>query len=387
MKKTKHPGIYERYGAYTVYVEIGRDPQTGKRKQISKGGFNTIKDAKLYRNTVQSEVENKTHVNEKKITFEEFSKMWMENYAKSVKVSTVRVRNHELNNLYKYFAQIPMRDITKLKYQKALNKMSETLSHRTVAGIHITAGMVFKKAIEWEVMKNNPAEFAKVANEIKTVDDLEDQEIKFLEKEELGKLLSTAKELGLEHDYLMFSLLAFSGMRVGEMLALKWSDIDFKSNTISIKKTLYNPTNNLEKYELLTPKTKASIRTISIDQSIIDLLRRHKKYQNEQILANGYKSKDFIIMKKEGYPELQKTVNSRMQRLMKGAGINKQLTPHSLRHTHASLLIEAKAGLNEIKERLGHGDINTTSNIYTHITKNVEEKTSQQFAKLMKGLL
>jgi integrase len=396
LKKTKESGVYSRGNTYTVVLDIGRDPSTGRRKQHTKGGFKTQKEAKVYKNSVLSDVSNDTYVNEKNTTFQDFAEQWLKTYEKQVKTSTVRVRKHELGRLYQYFAKIPLKNITKAKYQKALLEMSEDLSHSTLSGVHITAGMVFKKAIEWDIIKKNPSEFAKIPKKIESVEEVEnkDEKIKFLEKGELAIFLRSANEVGLEHDPLMFTLLAYSGMRVGEMLALKWKDINFKENTISITKTLYNPSNSLTEYQLLTPKTKASKRTIKMDPKVMDMLKKHKAYQNEQILANKSKYNDegFIITRKYGYPEIPKTVLNRMNRLLKAAGIKKNLTPHSLRHTHTSLLIEAGVakdgiGIKEIQQRLGHGDVNTTMNIYAHMTKNMEEKASQKFSELMKDLL
>ena len=82
-----------------------------------------------------------------------------------------------------------------------------------------------------------------------------------------------------------------------------------------------------------------------------------------------------------------KLVTTRLQRLLSKSDITKHITPHGFRHTHTSLLIEAGVGVKEIQQRLGHTDINTTMNIYAHMTKKMEEKASQQFSKLMKDPL
>ena len=82
-----------------------------------------------------------------------------------------------------------------------------------------------------------------------------------------------------------------------------------------------------------------------------------------------------------------KQVALHLQRLMKRMDTDKHITAHGFRHTHTSLLIEAGTGVKEIQERLGHSDINTTMNIYAHMTKNIEEKTSHKFSQLTKGLL
>jgi integrase len=101
-----------------------------------------------------------------------------------------------------------------------------------------------------------------------------------------------------------------------------------------------------------------------------------------------YQDNAFIFARDDGHPQLRKIVDTRLKRLLKKAGIEKNVTPHTFRYTHTSLLIEAGVGFKEeIQQRLGHRDINTTMNIYAHMTANMEEKASQQFSKLMKDLL
>ncbi|WP_051633584.1 site-specific integrase [Bacillus sp. UNC41MFS5] len=190
-------------------------------------------------------------------------------------------------------------------------------------------------------------------------------------------------------DTLVFSVLTYTGLRIGELLALKWTDFNEKQGTIRITKTIYNPTKHIEKYQLLTPKTKGSACTIRIDDILVSMLKKHKAKQNDIKLKNRlvYKDNGFIFSREDGYPQLRKLVENRLKRLLKKAGIEKNITPHSFRHTHTSLLIEAGVGIKEIQQRLGHTDINTTMNIYAHMTANMEEKASQQFSKLMEGLL
>lgn len=146
----------------------------------------------------------------------------------------------------------------------------------------------------------------------------------------------------------------------------------------TVTKTLYNPTNHFEKYQLLTPKTKGSVRTIKIDEMLISMLKKHKLKQNEIKFKNRpiYQDNEFIFARDDGHPQLRKVVETRLKRLLKKAEIEKNITPHSFRHTHTSLLIEAGVGIKEIQQRLGHTDINTTMNIYAHMTANMEEKAS-----------
>ncbi len=198
--------------------------------------------------------------------------------------------------------------------------------------------------------------------------------------------LSVAKEHGLDNDFVLFTLLAYSGCRIGELQALKWSDIDFEEHTIRITKTYYNPNNNKRSYKLTPPKTDSSIRTISIDPTVIKLLQDHETVQDElkQINHEFYIDNNFVFTGNEGYPMVYRTIANRMIRLMAMTGIKKHITPHSFRHTHTSLLIEANVHIKEIQERLGHADIATTMNIYAAMTKDMKKEASTRFSNLMK---
>lgn len=156
-----------------------------------------------------------------------------------------------------------------------------------------------------------------------------------------------------------------------------------------ITKTYYNSNNGQTAYQLLTPKTKKSVRTISLDEDLMTLLKKHRLEQKALKMKQRmiYQDHNFIFAENTGHPRNMKQVMNRLNRLLKHLNIDKHITPHSFRHTHTSLLIEAGAGVKEIQERLGHSDINTTMNIYAHMTKNVEEETSRRFSQLTKGIL
>ena len=183
-------------------------------------------------------------------------------------------------------------------------------------------------------------------------------------------------------------------MRSGEMLALKWSDINFEQNEIRITKTLFNPRENMRMYELETPKTKGSIRTIEMDQKIMDMLKQHKIHQAklrlQMPLDDEYHDEDFVFCRRNGYPFVQGNVNRRMARLLKMTSIKKHLTPHSFRHTHISMLTEAGVNLPTIMKRVGHEDQETTMKIYTHVTEKMEkdalQKMNSEFGSLLENL-
>lgn len=342
---------------WAFVVDIGIDPITGKRKQKSKSGFMTQQEAEAAANTLIYELNQGTYVEETDKTFSDFTKEWLPIYcdSKDVKPGTIRVRLHEIGRLLPYFSQLKLKDITRKMYQDALNDLKDQgLSDSTREGINRTGRMIFRKALEQEIIKKDPTEFAYVKKDKKTIEQLEEEEIpNYLEKEELALFLETANQHGLEHDYLVFLILAYTGIRVGELIALKWKDIDFKNHTISITKTYYNPNNNTFEYQLVPPKTRKSRRKIIVDEEVIEALMEYKKVQDEVIeqLGDDYYHQDFIFAKMQrqyGYPIVIKNVRDRMKRLLKIAGLNEELTPHSLRHTHTSLLAEARVSLEQI---------------------------------------
>jgi integrase len=375
-------------------VDIGPDPITGKRRQKQRSNFNTLKEAEEAANALLYEVNNETYIDESKMFFKDFAPQWLVMYSeeRAVKPGTVRIRQHEIDKLMPYLAFVKLKDIKSNHYEEALKDLKSQFSANTVDGIHRTGRMIFKKAIQKELIKNDPTQYVVLQKKKKTIEQLKEQDIpKYMEKEELDLFLDTAEKHGLEIDFPVFLTLSYSGVRIGELVALQWDDIDLNRHTIRIIKTCYNPQNNTVQYSLGTPKTVGSARTIVIEEDVIDALKDLKAAQEKvkKRLGDAYVDQNFVFAKTErhpGYPILIKTFENRMRRLLKLAGLNETLTPHSLRHTHTSLLAEAEVVLEDIMERLGHMEDDTTRIIYRHVTKEMKKKASHKFGQLMRSL-
>lgn len=378
-------------------IDVGIDPATGRRKQKKKGGFTTKSDAQDAAALVHVEVTEGTYVEEKSVTFEDFVPVWRAAYAGSgrVKESTLRVRDYEVERLMPFFAKLKMKNITREQYQDALNSLkAEGLADNTLDGIHRTGRMVFKRAVEYQVIRTDPTEYTYVPKTQKTVEELEieEAEIKYLEKEELALFLETALTQGLEQDYAIFITLAYTGLRAGELCALKYRDIDFVNLTIKVSKTYYNPVNNRRKFKLLPPKTKKARRTIDVEPIVLSAIEdlRTVRDRERARVPDIYFDQDFVFAETgddlPGYPTYIKKIENRMARLLQIAGLNTDLTPHSLRHTHVSLLAEAGVPLHEIMDRMGHKDDEVTKQVYLHVTKHKKKEASQKFAELLKDL-
>lgn len=248
--------------------------------------------------------------------------------------------------------------------------------------------MIFRFAIKDKYIKDSPSAGAIIPAKMLTVEDIEKNQIEesYFEEAELTEFLKTVQDYGLDFDLERFYLLAFSGMRVGELCDLKWPDINFEDNQVRITKTLYNPDNNQFKYELTPPKTPAAIRTVEINDSVMELLS--KLMDRMKVIFGEDKIGDcFVFSRENGTPFIPGNVNKRMQRLLDKTSIKKKAPPHIFRHTHISMLTEAGVDLATFMQRAGHDDKETTMKIYTHVTtkmkKYANEKIKKHFASLL----
>ncbi|MUK88520.1 tyrosine-type recombinase/integrase [Ornithinibacillus sp. L9] len=215
-----------------------------------------------------------------------------------------------------------------------------------------------------------------------------------MEKEDLATFLKAAYKHGLHLDHPIFLTLAYTGLRIGELCALKASDIQKKGNVhlLSITKTYYNPKNNVKNFEIVTPKTQSSIRKIDLDEMVVQALKSLIKIngQVKEEYPNEYYDYGYLFINTTnypGYPIYPKIIEQRMKRLLKLPKLNETLSPHSLRNTHTSLLAEAGVSIERIMERLGHSDDKTTKNVYLHKTEEIRKRDSEKFGSLMKNVL
>jgi integrase len=382
-----------REGSWYYIHNIDNHPVTGKRRQIKKGGFKSEKEA--MKAGIKSQVEYRSGISAgtERITFGEMAKMWITEYDQRghVKKSTVFVREKELKIWLNFFDNIQIKKLNMTLIQNALNELRDKYSDNTLSGAFATLKMVIAKARELGYIGTDPSEFAYIPKKRKTLEQLDKEPVteRYLEKDLLKLFLETAEKYGIEHDFVMFRLLAYTGIRIGEALALRWSDIDFESRSIGINRRITHKTNNLAKFELDTPKTISSKRTIPIDTKMSSVLKELQIYQN-WFFEKNKKTTDFDFVfinycndKYVGYPVTQKHVRTRLKRILRIAGIKQSVTPHTFRHTHTSLMAEAGVDLTTIMERLGHKDDSITKEIYLHITQSLKKEAVHKFERLM----
>lgn len=385
-------------------VSVGKDPVTGKRKNEYGSGFETRAAAVTAAREIEQQYANGTYVKEVKLSFEMYTKEWLRIYESTgkVKLGTVDVRSATIKRLLKYFKAISLADITRKMYQDMLIDLRDNqrklhkkpFAYQTIVGTHNVGKMMFDKATELGYIKSNPTDYAVVPKPLKgfEVEDDEEEIPKYLEKEQLAHFLRTVKEYDKDKDYAVFMTLAYTGMRIGELSVLCEEDINFKEGFIRVNKTVYNGKCKASEFKLQKPKTKKSKRTIEIDENLTGILKNQIALQKEKKMAQRnvyYDQHNFVFAnttRNPGYPEHRNYYVRHMRKYLELAGLNKELSPHSLRHTHTSLLAEAGVSLEAIMERLGHKSDETTKSIYLHVTKSVKKEAAHKFSQLMSGL-
>ena len=254
----------------------------------------------------------------------------------------------------------------------------KTLSGTTIQHYHRLISVILNTAVEWGVLFANPCDRTKTPR-------AEENEAKYIDEVQADALLMAIDNSDELHRTIV-RLLLFTGMRRGEALGLKWSDIDFKKGTLKISRTLqYLPERGI--FEDKT-KNKSSERVIRLPQATIDDLRAHQVTQTEQRLALGsfWKgTEDYVFTNPEGKPLKPDSVSSWFSKFMKQHPDIPFITLHSLRHTNATLQLAAGVPITTVSKRLGHSNTATTGRVYAHAVQSADdaaaEKLDELFAK------
>jgi integrase len=361
-----------------------RDPTTQKFKEKSKRGFSTKKEAKIAATEEERKIQQ--GYEQEDISLVNYLEEWLNEYKKdTVRKNTLEI--HQLNiknHILPYFNSIQLRDLKPFMYQKFLNQLSEKgYSKRTIEIVHGTMYNALSKAVILGKIEKNPSAGATIKGKKKK------KAIEFIESDKIHDFLEAA----YQYDYiywLFYKVLIYTGIRKGEAAALQWTDIDFKNKIIDINKSLdFKVASNDKNTMFGDVKTYGSKRTISISQSLANDLHFHVKYQNQNKIALNaiyHHDLNLVLCRNDGNYMPKSSLFNSFSRILKRAEID-PLPIHSLRHTHAVLLLEAGADMKYVQERLGHGSIQVTSDVYAHISKKIEQDTMGKFEDHMKRVL
>lgn len=366
---------------YLFQTYLGIDPLTGKERRTTRRGFKTMKETKqAERNLLLDVEENGLPLNQsdgfQDPTFEELAQLWLENYKTTVKPSTFEnVKSKVEKMTEEHFKELKLKKITVAYCQKIVIELSKSyvLYNHYLSVIN----RIFKYAVLMDVLNSNP--FDKV---IKPKSRQTQRKGNFLTKEELKEFLKLAQNTSLSYFHPLVHLMSYTGLRQGEALALKWSDIDFENKRITVDKTAVRIK---ERQTLQTPKTKNSKRVISIDPATLSILKSWKKDQIKIYFKNGKHfegDENFIFTNQRGeWVHIHNFIRY-FKRFIADHKL-KPITPHGLRHTHASLLFSAGVEPKNISDRLGHSTVQITLDLYTHITEEQRTDTVEKLLEFM----
>lgn len=364
--------------AWYFKTYLGKDPLTGKKKYTTKRGFKTQKEAKIALATLELNVQKSGIPTSCNSTFQEAADLWLVNYKKTVTASTYSRTDIIFNkHVFPKIGNIKLSKITTAYCQKVINDWHDKGSSKQYPLFVNYMNKVFKYAINIGLTTDNP-----ITNVIVPIaKEKEKDKIKLYTKEQLERFLSEVQKEKTPYlkirDYTLFRLLAFSGCRIGEILALTWSDINFTTNELSISKTIAKGKNY---YVSETPKTKKSNRKIILDEKTSIQLKRWKLEQKKFLFKLGYSKPAFIFTNEQNRFTINQAVSDRYSIYRERAKLP-YIGLHGFRHTHASMLYNAGADHKEVQERLGHANIKTTMDTYTHLTDDKKEETTQKLVK------
>ena len=367
---------------YRSNVYLGVDSITGKKVKTTITG-RTKKEVKAKAQQAQSNFKANGSTVFKRVkvtTYKELAALWLENYQMTVKPQTlVSTRQFLKNHILPVFGDMQLDKIHIAHIQSWVNKLAfKIVNYGVAASIN---KRILQYGVSMQLIPFNPAREVILPRPQKAGAN----RIKFIDKEDLKTFLDYMERLAptaynYYYDSVLYKLLLATGCRYGEAVALEWSDIDFDSATISITKTY----NRIVK-QVGTPKSKAGIRTISIDNKTILMLKQYRNRQRQAFMEIGSPAPALVFSTTiSQYPNSDARTKSLRYRC-KEAGIP-QFTFHAFRHTHASLLLNAGIGYKELQHRLGHATLAMTMDTYSHLSKEKEKEAVLYYEKALQNL-
>ena len=262
--------------------------------------------------------------------------------------------------------QLLIRDLRPDHIQHLYNKkLSEGLGIRSVKTIHSVLHNALNQAVKLGILNRNPAKATSPPNPTQ-------KEMKFYDQTQVHQLLISAK-LTEDRYHALFKLAVTTGMRQGELLGLRWSDLDLQTGTLRVSRQLKRRKGG--GFRFAPPKSKAGIRTLVIGSDTMKILREHQRILHRDMLEAGEKWKEhnLIFPSLVGTPPSQANSSSGLSWLIKHAGLP-EIRFHDLRHTAASLMLNNGIPLIVVSRRLGHSQPSITLNVYGHMSHQFTEK-------------
>ncbi|MFW6047195.1 MAG: tyrosine-type recombinase/integrase [Candidatus Woesearchaeota archaeon] len=370
-------------GSYEAFIDMGKDPSTGKRKQFTKT-FKQKNEAKLWAAKKIHERENGIVTDPNNYTVREYLLQWLKDYAE-LNLSPTTYDGYSMiinTHLIPALGQLKLKNLKPMHIQSYQSKKIRSgrkdgqeggLSKKTLLQHHRVLSKALKQAVQWQLINYNPAQAVPAPSP-------EKPEINTLTKEEIDTLLDASNGKWI---YNFIFVAVYTGMRRGELLGLRWKDINFNDKKIYIRQTLVTKSGEGKVFK--KPKTKTSVRQIDISDRVIEVLKKVKKEQVEYRLLFGpdyNENLNLVFCNETGYPFSPDTPGRRFKRIAQKINLD-NYTLHDLRHSHATLMLKAGVHPKIVQERLGHSSINITLDTYSHVIPSMQKESVDKFDNVM----
>ena len=358
--------LRKRSKNYIVYLEYF-DKETNKRKQKNMGSYPLKRDANKRLNDVKEEIYKEELLLPNEIILQDFLLDFLEKYKMNLSITTY---NCYMRICKKYIipllGDIKLCDIRPIHIQNYVDDLLDLLTPQTIK-VHLNIlNLALKRAYRLKLIKENVVQFVEVPKNKKYKNEI-------YNAEDMKKLLEKSRETSLELPIILASGL---GLRISEILGLTWNNIDFNDFTITIDKITVRDKGQVI---LKEPKTESSIRTISAPKEIILMLKQLKKDRLAAKLRGEKSHRELIFYDKNLNPIAQDVLSKKFRYFLQENNL-KHIRFHDLRHSHVTMLIDAKVPIKVISERVGHSNVNTTLNIYSHALREMDQEASDKIS-------
>jgi len=366
-------GAVERYGKGWRYrADIGIDPGTGKRRWATKGGFATQRSARTALNKVLSAADDGMVVTRSSMLLGNYLDEWMDGAESNLKQTTANGYRRAIDKLKATLGQVRLQDLTPLGIERAYRQLIVSgLAAKTVRHSHTVLRRALADAERLGLVSRNAAAAAKAPAVV-------DKEQSTWMPVELNTFLSSVADHRL---FAAFVSSATTGMRRGELLGLRWREVDLDSGRVSIVRTI--TTVNGQPIETST-KTNKSRRRVALDTATVEVLRAHREREEVERKSAGsaWHETGLVFTLEDGSAIHPDRFSRWFSRLVELAGVP-HIRLHDLRHTHATLALEAGVHPKVVSERLGHATVGITLDLYSHVSPAMDEDAAERIAGLL----
>ncbi|MCM3020091.1 site-specific integrase [Priestia megaterium] len=359
-------------GKYYFIVDIGRDELTGKRRQKKKRGFTTKKEAEKALAVVLNELNLGTFIEPQLIDLDSFIREWFVERQTQLAKSTLK--NHKClyrNHLKPKLGHYKLQDLNPIVLQKFTNSLvaDSSLSHNSIRKLLFLMNQLMKKAHGLKLISENPLIHVNIPREVKS-------EMSIWDLKQVNYYIANAKQ---NRYYTIVLMALLTGMRKGEILGLRWRDIDFEKQVVYIRQIYDGYAKELK----VGAKTASGVRSIHIPDMLVNQLKKERKKVLSNKLKQGmaYNDYDLVNCTKFGNPLDSSTLSKRFKNHTKKLGLP-VIRFHDLRHTHVTMLIQQNVNVKVISERVGHSSIQITLNQYSHVLPSMQQEVADKLNTL-----